>query len=55
MPWINEIDEVQDFKEVLKQIKKEMEEGLIKPDSFNNKKQKDKDVRVQNQGSLKDS
>ena len=55
MPWINEIDEVQDFKEVLKQIKKEMEEGLIKPDSFNNKKQKDKDLRVQNQGSRKES
>tara|TARA_R100000664_G_C2756258_1_gene144123 strand:- start:2263 stop:2430 length:168 start_codon:yes stop_codon:yes gene_type:complete len=55
MPWIDEIDEVQDFKEVLKQIKKEMEEGFIKPDEFNNKKQKDKDVRVQDKGSRKHS
>jgi len=55
MPLINEIDEVQELKDVLKQIREEMEEGFIKPDSFNNKKQKDKYVRVQDQGSRKNS
>ena len=55
MPLINEIDEVQDFKEVLKQIKKEMEKGFVKPDDFNNKNQKNKDVRIQNKRSRKDS
>jgi hypothetical protein len=55
MPWINEIDEVQELRDVLEQIRKEIDEGFIKPDEFNNKKQKDKDVRVQDKGSRKHS
>lgn len=55
MPWIDEIDEVQELRDVLKQIRKEIDEGFIKPDEFNNKTKKDKDVRVQDKGSRKDS
>jgi len=55
MPWIDEIDEVQELRDVLKQIRKEIDEGFINPDDLNNKKQKDKDVRVQDKGSRKNS